>query len=212
MNVTHLAIETTEIDLVNKAARGDLDAFNQLVLNHQDLAYRYALAMLSVSWLAEEAVQEGYLKAFQNMPGFRGGSFRAWLMRIVANTAHDVLRHSSKRPTQPLFPHVEEGEEMDSPAWLADPSAKVGQAVVWGEEVKLVYQGLDELPVIYREILTLVDLQDFDYEEAAQALNIPIGTVKSRLARARIYLKDKLKCKAAFGRNLTDANLCPAIW
>lgn len=77
MNVTHLVMKTTEIDLVNEAARGDLDAFNQLVLKHQDLAYRHALSMLSDGWLAEDVVQEGFLKAFQNMPGFRGGSFRA---------------------------------------------------------------------------------------------------------------------------------------
>lgn len=201
MNVTHLAMETTEIDLVNKAARGDLDAFNQLVLKHQDLAYRHALSMLSDSWLAEEVVQEGFIKAFQNMPGFRGGSFRAWLMRIVTNTAYDVLRRSSKRPTQPLFPDDDDGEEMESPHWMTDPSAKVEEAVVWGEDAKLVYQGLDELPVIYREILTLVDLQDFDYEEAAQALNIPLGTVKSRLARARMQMKDKLQARPSLFEN-----------
>lgn len=132
-------------------------------------------------------------------------------MRIVTNTAHDALRYSSKRPTQPLFPHVKDGEEMDSPAWLADPSAKVEEAVEWGEEVKLVYQGLDELPVIYREILTLIDLQDFDYEEAAQALNIPIGTVKSRLARARLHLKEKLKSRSEFGRTIADVDLCLVV-
>lgn len=204
MNVTHLVMETTEIDLVHKAVRGDLHAFNQLVLKHQDLAYRHALSMLSDSWLAEEVVQEGFIKAFQNMPGFRGGSFRAWLMRIVSNTAYDVLRRSSKRLTQPLFPEGDDGEEMESPHWMTDPSAKVEEAVVWGEEVKLVYQGLDELPVIHREILTLVDLQDFDYEEAAQALNIPIGTVRSRLARARMQMKEKLQaCPSLFENNQT---------
>lgn len=176
-----------------RAAKGDLDAFNQLVLKHQDLAYRHALSMLSDGWLAEETVQESFLKAFQHMPGFRGGSFRAWLMRIVTNTAYDTLRASSKRPTQPLFPDDDDGEEMESPRWLADPNASVEGAVEEDERAKFIYRTLSELQDIYRNVLTLVDLQDFDYEEAAQALNIPVGTVKSRLARARMQMKEKLK-------------------
>jgi RNA polymerase sigma-70 factor, ECF subfamily len=211
MNVTHLVMETTEIDLVNSAAQGNLDAFNHLVLFNQDLAYRNAYAILNDPWLAEEAVQDGFVKAFQSIRGFRGGSFRAWLMRIVTNTVYDMLRRSHRRAEQPLFPEDSEGEDVESPAWLIDPTAKVEEAVVWTEEVRTVYQGLDELPLIYREILTLVDLNDFVYEEAAQALNIPIGTVKSRLARARLYLKEKLQSKAAFGRDLTDTRLCRAI-
>lgn len=93
-----------------QAANGDLDAFNQLVLKHQDLAYRHAVSMLNDGWMAEEVVQEGFLKAFQNMKSFRGGSFRAWLMRIVTNTAYDVLRQTSKQRTQPLFPEDDDGE------------------------------------------------------------------------------------------------------
>lgn len=176
-----------------RAAKGDLDAFNQLVLKHQSLAYRHALSMLSDGWLAEETVQESFLKAFQHMSGFRGGSFRAWLMRIVTNTAYDTLRASSKRPTQPLLPDDDDGEEMESSRWLADPNASVESAVEEDERAKFIYHTLSELQDIYRDVLTLVDLQDFDYEEAAQALNIPIGTIKSRLARARMQMKEKLK-------------------
>lgn len=176
-----------------RAAKGDLDAFNQLVLKHQDLAYRHALSMLSDGWLAEEVVQESFLKAFQHMPGFRGGSFRAWLMRIVTNTAYDVLRQTSKRPTLPLFPDDDNGEEVESPRWLADPNTLVEGAVEEGERVKFIYRTLNELQDIYRIVLILVDLQDFGYEEAAQALNVPVGTIKSRLARARMQLKEKLQ-------------------
>ncbi|HRJ58701.1 MAG TPA: sigma-70 family RNA polymerase sigma factor [Anaerolineales bacterium] len=172
-----------------RAAEGDLNAFNQLVLKHQDLAYRHALSMLSDGWLAEEVVQESFLKAFQHMPDFRGGSFRAWLMRIVTNTTYDVLRQTSKRPTLPLFPDDDDGEEMEAPRWLADPNTLVEE----GERVKLIYRTLNELQDIYRIALILVDLQDFDYEEAAQALNVPVGTIKSRLARARMQLKEKLQ-------------------
>lgn len=205
MNATHLAMEeAVEIVLVNKAAQGDLDAFNQLVIKHQDMAYRHALLMLSDSWLAEEVVQEGFLKAFQNMPGFRGGSFRAWLMRIVTNTAHDVLRRSSKRPTQPLFPEGDDSEEMESPHWMADPNTSVEGAVEKDERIKFIYRTLNEMQDIYRNVLILVDLQEFDYKEAAQALNVPIGTVKSRLARARMQMKEKLQaCPSLFENRQT---------
>lgn len=176
-----------------QAANGDLDAFNQLVLKHQDLAYRHAVSMLNDDWLAEDVVQEGFVKTFQNMPSFRGGSFRAWLMRIVTNTAYDVLRQTCKQRTQPLFPEDDDGEEMESPHWLADPNTQVEGAVEVGERTKFIYRTMNELQDIYRTVLTLVDLQDFDYEEAARALNVPVGTVKSRLARARMQMKEKLK-------------------
>ena len=187
--------QTTDMEEVwtQQAANGNLDAFNQLVLKHQDLAFRHAVSMLNDDWLAEDVVQDSFVKAFQNMPSFRGGSFRAWLMRIVTNSAYDVLRQTSKQRTQPLFPDDEDGEEMESPRWLADPNASVEGAVEEDERMKFIYRTLNELQDIYRTVLTLVDQQDFDYEEAAQALNVPVGTVKSRLARARMQMKEKLR-------------------
>lgn len=194
--------------LIEQAPKGDLDAFNQLVLHNQDLAFRHAYAMLNDPWLAEEAVQDSFMKAFQKIDRFRGGSFRAWLMRIVSNTVYDILRHSGRRPVQPLYPESSDGEEMESPKWLADPTANVEEAVEWGEEVNTINRSLDELPDIYREVLILIDLQEFDYEEAARALGVPVGTVKSRLARARLQLKGKLKSRAEIERTVADANLC----
>jgi RNA polymerase sigma-70 factor (ECF subfamily) len=201
----------TEEIWIEQASRGDLDAFNQLVLQHQDLAYRHAYAMLNDQWLAEEAVQDSFLKAFQKLDGFRGGSFRAWLMRILTNTVYDVLRQSGRRPLQPLFPENDEGEDVESPAWMADPNVRVEEAVEWNEEMKLVYQVLDELPDIYRQIIDLVDLQEFGYEETAQILKVPVGTVKSRLARARMQMKESLRNKNRFQRRVNDAGLCLAM-
>lgn len=82
---------------------------------------------------------------------------------------------------------------MESPHWLVDPNAQVEGAVEEDERTKFIYHTMNELQDIYRNVLTLVDLQDFDYEEAAQTLNVPVGTVKSRLARARMQMKEKLK-------------------
>ena len=180
---------------IEQASNGSLDAFNQLILKHQDVAYSHARAMLNDDWLAEEVVQESFLKAFQNLHGFRGGSFRAWLMRIVTNTAYDWLRQSVRRPTQPLFPKDEYGEEVETPSWIADPNASVEETVEQNEDHEFLYRNLNELQDIYREILMLIDIQGFDYLEAAQALKVPVGTVKSRLARARLQMKEKLTSK-----------------
>ena len=178
-----------------QASNGDLGAFNQLVLKHQDAAYHHALAMLNDEWRAEDVTQDSLLKAFQNIHGFRGGSFRAWLMRIVTNTAYDWLRQSARRPSQPLFPKDEHGEEVETPYWIADPNTLVEDAVERNENEEFLYRTLDELQDIYRDIITLIDIQGFDYLEAAQALNVPVGTVKSRLARARLQMKEKLTNK-----------------
>lgn len=177
---------------VQQAVQGDLEAFNQLVLNYQDLAYSHARALLGDPDSAEDAVQDSLIKAFQSLNGFRGGSFRGWLLRIVANSAYDMLRRAGRRPTQPLFPEGEDGEEIESPAWLADPNAWVQETVERDEESKRLYQLLDELPEVYRSVLTLIDLYQLDYLEAAEALKVPVGTIKSRLARARLRMKQKV--------------------
>lgn len=179
--------------LIEQASGGNLEAFNQLVLNHQDLAYSHAYTLLGDRPLSEDVVQESFIKAFQNMPGFRGGSFRAWLLKIVTNTAYDLLRRSGRHPTRPLFPEDEDGDEMESPAWLADPSASVEAAIERKQERQRIEQVLQELPESYRSAVTLVDIDELDYLEAAQALNIPLGTLKSRLARARLRIAEALR-------------------
>jgi len=184
-------------DLVNSVRNGDLDAFNHLVLKYQDLAFNHANAMLGDTFLAEDATQEGFIKAFQNINGFRGGSFRAWLMRIVTNTVYDMLRKSKRQPTQPLFPEDEFGEEIESVFWLADSSASVQETIEQQEFLDEIYQILDELPEVYRSVLTLIDIQGMDYAEVAQALNIPMGTVKSRITRARLRLMEERNGKSS---------------
>lgn len=211
MNAVDLTTQSMEFALIDRAVKGDLEAFNQLVLRTQNLAYHHAYVMLNDSWLAEEAVQDSFIKAFQKIDGFHGGSFRAWLMRIVTNTVYDTLRQTSRRPTRPLFPEGNDEEEIESPAWLADPNARVEAAVEWSDEVRLVYRMLDELRDIYREAILLIDVQELGYEEAALVLKVPVGTVKSRLARARLQLKEKLQGRVGFGRQSANASLCLAV-
>jgi RNA polymerase sigma-70 factor (ECF subfamily) len=86
----------------------------------------------------------------------------------------------------------DEGEEVESPVWLADPAVSVEGTVEQNEENESLYRMLNELPVVYRNVIMLVDVYEMDYTEAAQVLRVPLGTVKSRLARARMQMKTKL--------------------
>lgn len=185
--------QSSEEALIARASKGDLEAFNHLVLTYQDIAFHHAWFLLNDRDLAEDVTQDSFIKAFQAICRFRGGSFRAWLLRIVTNTSFDLLRRSRSHPVQPLFPENDEGDEIESPSWLADPSASVEDIVQQHDENEQIYRMMQELPDVYRIVLTLIDLYEFDYTEAAQALNIPIGTVKSRLVRARLQMRKKLK-------------------
>ena len=200
-----------EENLVLAASIGDLDAFNQLVLHFQDLAYNHALSLLDDPNSAEDATQEAFIKAFQALNTFRGGSFRSWLLRIVTNCAYDLVRRSRRQPTQPLYPLDRHGEESDSPYWIADPSASIPSAVERKELSEDIYRMMDELPEAYRSVLDLIDVLGLDYVEAAQALKIPLGTVKSRLARARLRMQEKLRQRAEGDTLLFGTRPCLAI-
>ena len=192
MNSEQIPYQYSEEMLIITASKGDLDAFNELVLAYQNVAYYHAYALLRDPALAEDATQDSFIRAFQNIAGFRGGSFRAWILKIVTNAAYDMLRRSKRHPTQSLYPEDEYGQEVESPAWLADTTTSVQDTVEQSEFSRDLYRLIDELPAVYRTVLTLVDLHELDYAEVADALKIPLGTVKSRLARARYKISEKL--------------------
>lgn len=206
MSSTNSSLLLSELSLIEKATRGDLDAFNQLVLEYQSLAYNHAHALLGDRAAAEDATQESFIRAFQNLSSFRGGSFRSWLLKIVTNMSYDFMRRTKRHPTEPLFPEDENGEEMESPTWLADPSPSIEATLEEKEFSNGIYRILDELPDVYRSVITLVDLYELDYSEAAAVLKVPIGTVKSRVARARLQMKEKLKGTIGYERIPGDAN------
>ena len=208
---TNDSASKVDANLIERAASGDLEAFNQLVLRYQNLAYSHAYAMLGNRAQAEDATQESFIKAFQAINTFRGASFRAWLLKIVTNSAYDVLRRSHRHPTQPLLPEDENGEEVESAAWLADPVSDVQEVVERQELSKQIYQALGELPEAFRSVLTLIDVNEMDYTEAAEALNIPLGTVKSRLARARLQMQQKLKMIGTYQNHCITSAACLAV-
>ena len=192
------ANDFSEENLIPRAARGDVDAFNILVITYQDLAYNHALVLLRDEEIAADVTQDSFIKAFRAIGTFRNGSFRAWLLRIVTNTAYDSLRQLHRQPTQPLFPDDEEGEDMESPFWLADPDLSVQSRVERNEETLHLMQMVAELPELYRSVITLVDVYELDYGEVSRTLGIPLGTVKSRLTRARLQMRNKLLREQSF--------------
>lgn len=204
-------LQKDEETLVMAASNGDLDAFNQLVLAHQNLAYQHAYSLLGDQASAEDITQDSFIKAFQGLSGFRGGSFRSWLLRIVTNSAYDILRRSQRHPMQPLFPEDDDGEELESAPWLADPNASIQEAMEHKELSEEVRGLLEQLPEAYRNVLILVDLYQFDYVEAAETLRIPVGTVKSRLARARLQMREKFKSNGIFTRGTGESSLYAAM-
>jgi RNA polymerase sigma-70 factor (ECF subfamily) len=182
-----------ESALILDAQHGNLEAFNCLVLTYQDSVYNTALRILGDEDLAADASQEAFLSAFRALNSYRGGSFRAWLLRTVTNACYDELRRKKRRPTTPLEPEAPDGDEIESPHWLADPNASPEESLEQAELEHAIQHCLENLPTEFRAVVVLADIQGLDYAEVAVAVKKPLGTVKSRLARARLRLRECLQ-------------------
>ena len=179
--------------LITDAQNGSLDAFNTLVLHYQDSVFNTALRILGDEDQAADASQDAFISAFKSISSFRGGSFKAWLMRTVTNACYDELRRRKRRPTTPLEPDTEDGEEMDSPRWLADPNMTPDQQAEADEVEHAIQHCLDNLPLEFKTVVVMADIQGMDYTEVAASVHVPLGTIKSRLARARLRLRECLQ-------------------
>ena len=185
---------------IRAAQKGDLEAFNQLVIAYQEVAYNVAYRILSDDAAAEDATQNAFLAAFRSLASYRGGSFRGWLLRMVTNTCYDELRRRKRRPTVALEPIAPtEQEEVESPEWLADDAPGPETALEMLELERAVQHCLDDLPDDFRVVAVMVDVEGLDYQEVSTVIGKPLGTVKSRLARARLRLRD---CLQGFGELL----------
>ena len=179
--------------LILDAQHGNLEAFNSLVLAYQNVLYNTALRILGDEDKAADATQEAFLSAFRGLNSYRGGSFRAWLLRTVTNACYDELRRKKRRPTTPLEPETTDGEEVESPGWLADPSASPEESLEQAELEHAIQHCLENLPTDFRAVVVLADIQGLDYSEVAAVVKKPLGTIKSRLARARLRLRECLQ-------------------
>lgn len=178
----------SETDLISHARQGDLEAFNSLVLRYQERVYRQAYWMLGDPQSADDICQETFLRAFHKLSSFRGGSLQAWLLTIASRLCLDELRSRKRRPAVPLELVGEDGLEFTPAEWDIDPGPSPEDQADQSIRLQLIHQCLERLTPEWRLIITLVDLQGFDYAQTAQMLAIPLGTVKSRLARARRQL------------------------
>ncbi|MEJ2011361.1 MAG: sigma-70 family RNA polymerase sigma factor [Anaerolineales bacterium] len=183
--------------LIRTAKRGDLDAFNRLVIEYQGLAFNLAYRIMGDPSQAEDAAQEAFISAYKALRRFRGGSFRAWLMRIVTNACYDELRRLKRRPAASLDEITETRDDMleDSQDPMRTGAPQPEHEAVRGELRQAIEECLGALADEFRIVAVLVDVQGYDYREAAQVIDIPVGTVKSRLARARGRLRDCLKLR-----------------
>jgi RNA polymerase sigma-70 factor (ECF subfamily) len=175
-------------------------AFNLLVERYQAQAYGLALRMVGEPEAAADVTQDAFFAAYRNLGSYRGSTFRSWLLRIVANGCYDYFRARKRRPATSLEALRESGGEMPdegaNDAALgeagADPTWDPDRVALRRETISSIETALLELPVEQRLAVTLSDIQGLDYEEVARVMSIPLGTVKSRIARARDRLRHLL--------------------
>ena len=171
--------------------------FQAIVLSHLDAAYNLARWLMRNEHDAEDIVQEACLRAFRSFDGFRGDDARPWLLTIVRNACYSWF--AAHRPEKLSTPFDEElhdgidGADVFGPGSGIDPETALARA----DDLRLVNEALDQLPLWFREVVVLRDIEDLSYKEIAAVVAIPIGTVMSRLARGRrllaAHLKQRLK-------------------
>src|SRR5204863_2449131 len=168
----------------NHAQKAELASFEEALLPHLDAAHNLARWLLRNETDAEDVGQEAYLRAFKSFGGFHGSNGRAWLLTIVRNTSYPLLKKNHAVDLTTTFDEEihGSGHESVSPATILEHA----------EDAELVKQAMGELPAEFREILALRHQEGLSYKEIADITQIPLGTVMSRLARARDKLKEYL--------------------
>ncbi len=184
-------IVITEIELIKRAAKGDANAFESLMVQYEPPVYKLCYRMMGNPEDAQDMCQETFLKAWKHLEGFHMDSaFSTWLYRLASNCCLDLLRSKKRKPTISLVQEDEDGEELTYEP--ADPSPQPDEVLIKKEEQQLLQQALLSLDEQQRAILTLRVVNDLSYEDISHILQIKEGTVKSRLARARENLRKKV--------------------
>jgi len=187
--------------LIQDALEGNLNAFNNLVLHYQDITYNVAYRIMGEHGAADDAAQEAFISAYEKLDQYRGGSFKAWLLRIVTNACYDELRRRQRQPVTPLKPELDDGETLENPYWIEDDSPSPEEGFEESELQEAIQHCINNLDKKFKTILVLVDVEGLDYETASEVVGRPLGTIKSRLARARERVQ---KCLQGFRELLPD--------
>jgi len=186
--------------LIERSREGDLDAFNQLVERYQRAVYSLALRMLGDRESAEDASQDAFVSAWRSIGRFKGGSFKAWLLSITANACRDQLRKRKRNPTTPLEELLIEPQ--------AGPSQESPEDYALRRELgKQIREGLASLPEEQRLAVVLFDMEGLTYEEMSQVMRCSIGTVRSRLSRGRLRLRDYMVRKGTLPPGISSHQL-----
>ena len=176
-----------DVALVGQAVRGELAAFNELVVRHQDHLFALVYRLVPDRDQAADAVQEAFFSAYRNLGSFRGGSVKSWLGRIAINAAMDIQRARRRRPSQP-YPELED-ESWQPPATAEVEPEHQALAV---ERSRVLAAALAALPFDQRNCIVLYDVDGYDYGEIARIMGVSVGTVKSRIHRGRLVLRTAL--------------------
>src|SRR5450432_4228079 len=177
-----------ELTLIREAQRGNVESFNSLVLHFQSSVYNLAYRLTGESDSAADATQEAFISAYRHLSDFKGGSFQGWLLRIVTNACYDELRRRKRRPVVSLDnPDCPMMEQLVHPG--ESPEALLQHSAL----SRVIQDCLDDLPDDQRLVSVLCDVQGYDYQEISQIAGVSLGTVKSRISRARQRLRDCLQ-------------------
>lgn len=186
---------TSDEALVRRCQHGEWEAFDLLMQRHETKVYNIAYRMLGHPDDASDAVQEVFIRIYHALPKFRGEcAFSTWLYRIAVNVCLDAVRRRARQPSVHESALVDdEDEEADFMDNVPDAHSDPEKVVMQKELQRLVHEAIQTLSEPQRAVIVLYDLEGFTYEEIAEILHTSIGTVKSRLNRARLALKAKLE-------------------
>ncbi len=187
-----------ENELIKAAQRGDVESFERLVKGHQDKLFRLVLALAGNAEDAEDALQETLLQVYRALPGFRGdSSFSTWLYRIAVNRTRNWIRAQSRASSERI------GERIAAAG--AESSPGIDEELIRRERRQELRQALLKLPEHYRRTILLRHYLDLPYEEIAEILAVPVGTVRSRLAQGRLLLMKTLTARSLAPNRETEA-------
>ena len=189
-----IAPETWDEEALVKAAqRGQMNAFNELILHYQGQVFNLAYHIMHDPAAADDATQESFISAYRSIDRFRGGSFRSWLFRIVTNACYDELRLRKRRPNVSWDDFGDMDEEANP--HLVNGGPKPEESLQQQELRALLERSIAKLPEHHRTTIVLIDRIGLSYAEAAKVMNVALGTVKSRLARARREMQSLLQAE-----------------
>jgi RNA polymerase sigma-70 factor (ECF subfamily) len=180
-----------EPKLIDQAKQGDVQAYNTLVLHYQDRVYNLAYRIMGEPGAAADATQEAFISAYKSLNKFRGGSFKSWLLRIVTNACYDELRYRKRRPQSSLDEITEANES--SILLHSEKSPGPEEHSQQTELVSAIEACLEDLPEDQRTATVLCDVEGYDYSQIAEIMSSSLGTVQSRISRARSKLRECLQ-------------------